>query len=315
MGLSQAYGRADDDESIATVRRALDIGITLLDTAMSYGAGHNEELIGRAITGRREEAVLATKVGIVRDERGVHVDARPDRIRGYLEASLARLGVDHLDVYYLHRVDGAAPIEESIGAMADLVAAGKVGYLGVSEATVDELERAVNTHPISAVQVEWSLWWREVEDDVIPAARRLGIGVVPYSPLGRGFLAGAITTETAEELGADDARRRDPRFQGENLLRNQAILTELGVLAAERDVTTAQLALAWLLAQGDDVVPIPGTRHRERLEQNARAVGVELSSADLRRLEAVAPRAAWVGDRQSFAAHHLARTSTSASPA
>lgn len=289
MGLSQAYGPADDDESIATVRRAIDVGVTLVDTAMSYGAGHNERLVGRAIAGRRGEVVLATKVGIVRDEHGVRVDARPDHIRGYLEASLGRLGVDHVDLYYLHRVDPAVPIEESVGAMAELVEEGKVGHLGLSEASVDDLERAVATHPITALQSEWSLWWREIEDDVVPAARRLGIGVVPYSPLGRGFLAGAITA-TSDAFGADDLRHGDPRFQGENLRRNQVILAELASLAVEDHVTTGQLALAWLLAQGDDVVPIPGTRRRERLEENAEAAAVELDPAAHARLEALAPR-------------------------
>jgi aryl-alcohol dehydrogenase-like predicted oxidoreductase len=308
MGLSQAYGPADDEESIATVRRAIEVGVTLLDTAMSYGAGHNEQLIGRAITGRRDQVVLATKVGIVRDEHGVHVDAHPDRIRGYCEASLARLGVDHLDLYYLHRVDPTVPVAESVGAMAELVAEGKVRYLGLSEATVEDLERAVATCPIAAVQSEWSLWWREIEDDVVPAARRLGVGVVPYSPLGRGFLTGTLTGATGGGFDADDLRHGDPRFHGNNAHRNQAILAEVEALAAERGVTPGQLALAWLLAQGDDVVPIPGTRRAKRMEENAAAVDVDRMPADLGRLEAVAPRAAWAGDRHSFAAHHTTRT-------
>jgi len=304
MGLSQAYGPADDEQSIATVHRAIEVGVTLLDTAMSYGAGHNEQLIGRAITGRRDQVVLASKVGIVRD---VHVDAHPDRIRGYCEASLGRLGVEHLDLYYLHRVDPAVPVAESVGAMAELVAEGKVRYLGLSEATVEDLERAVATYPIAAVQSEWSLWWREIEDDVVPAARRLGVGLVPYSPLGRGFLTGTLTGATGG--GFDDLRHGDPRFHGDNAHRNQAILAEVEALAAQRGVTPGQLALAWLLAQGEDVVPIPGTRRAKRMEENAAAAAIELAPADLYRLHAVAPRSAWAGDRHSFAAHRTTRRS------
>jgi aryl-alcohol dehydrogenase-like predicted oxidoreductase len=309
MGLSQSYGPADDEESIATVHRAIEVGVTLLDTAMSYGAGHNEELLGRAITGQRDRVVLASKVGIVRDEHGVHVDAHPDRIRGYCEASLARLGVDHLDLYYLHRVDPAVPIEESVGAMAELVGQGKVRYLGVSEASVEDLQRAVATHPIAALQSEWSLWWREIEDAVLQAARRLGVGLVPYSPLGRGFLTGTLTAAAVDGFGAEDLRRGDPRFHGENIQRNQAIVTDIRALAAERDVTPGQLALAWLLAQGEDIAPIPGTKRRARLEENAAAADVDLTAADLERLHAVAPRSAWAGDRHSFAAHHTTRSS------
>jgi len=305
MGLSQAYGPADDEQSIATVHRAIEFGVTLLDTAMSYGAGHNEQLIGRAITGRRDQVVLASKVGIVRD---VHVDAHPDRIRGYCEASLGRLGVEHLDLYYLHRVDPAVPVAESVGAMAELVAEGKVRYLGLSEATVEDLERAVATYPIAAVQSEWSLWWREIEDDVVPAARRLGVGLVPYSPLGRGFLTGTLTGATGGGFDADDLRHGDPRFTGDNAHRNQALLAEVQVLAAQRGVTPGQLALAWLLAQGDDVVPIPGTKRAQRVEENAAAADIDLTPADLDRLHAVAPRSAWAGDRHSFAAHHTTRT-------
>jgi len=262
-------------------------------------------LIGRAITGRRDQVVLASKVGIVRD---VHVDAHPDRIRGYCEASLGRLGVEHLDLYYLHRVDPAVPVAESVGAMAELVAEGKVRYLGLSEATVEDLERAVATYPIAAVQSEWSLWWREIEDDVVPAARRLGVGLVPYSPLGRGFLTGTLTGATGGGFDADDLRHGDPRFTGDNAHRNQALLAEVQVLAAQRGVTPGQLALAWLLAQGDDVVPIPGTKRAQRVEENAAAADIDLTPADLDRLHAVAPRSAWAGDRHSFAAHHTTRT-------
>lgn len=212
MGFSQAYGPADDDESVATMQRAIDLGVTMLDTVMSYGRGHNERLVGRAIAGRREQVVVATKFGIIRDDDGgVRVDGRPDHVHSYCEASLVRLGTDHVDLYYQHRVDPDVPIEETVGAMAELVTEGKVRHLGLSEATADELERAVATHPISALQCEWSLWWREVEDDVVPAARRLGVGLVAYSPLGRGFLTGAVATGA---VGAEDFRRVDPRFTG-----------------------------------------------------------------------------------------------------
>ncbi len=247
--------------------------------------------------------VLASKVGIVRDEHGVHVDAHPDRIRGYCEASLARLSVDHLDLYYLHQVDPAVPVEESVGAMAELVHEGKVRYLGLSEAGVEDLDRAVATHPIAALQSEWSLWWREIEDDVLPAARHLGVGLVPYSPLGRGFLTGTLSPATADGFDTDDLRRGDPRFHGDNGHRNQAILAEVQALAAQRAVTPGQLALAWLMAQGDDVVPIPGTKRAKRVEENAAAADLDLTPADLARLEVLAPRSAWAGDRH----HHTIR--------
>ena len=308
MGFSQAYGPADDTESVATIRAALDLGVTLLDTAMSYGAGHNEELVGRAIAGRREQAVLASKFGIVRGPGGVRVDNEPGHIRGFCEASLKRLGVDCLDLYYLHRIDPQVPVEETVGVMAGLVTEGKVAHLGVSEASVGQLERAVATHPISALECEWSLFWREAEDDVVPAARRLGVGLVPYSPLGRGMLTGALP---AAGFSGGDFRASDPRFQGEDLARNLALVAAVRGLAQDRAITAGQLALAWLLAQGPDVVPIPGTRRRERLAENAAAAGIELSAADLEQLEAVAPRQAWTGDRQSFAAHGTARTPAS----
>jgi aryl-alcohol dehydrogenase-like predicted oxidoreductase len=306
MGFSQAYGHADDSDSIAAIRRAVDLGGGLLDTAMSYGAGHNEELVGRAIQGRRDEIILATKFGIIRgNDRGVRIDGRPENVRGYCDASLRRLGVDHIDLYYQHRIDPEVPVEETVGAMAALVSEGKVGYLGMSEATPDELARATAVHPISAVQCEWSLWWREVEDDVVPAARRLGIGVVAYSPLGRGFLTGAVATA---DLDADDFRRRDPRFAGAELTRNEAVLDAVASMAAERGVTQAQLTLAWLLAQGEDVVAIPGTRRAQRVTENIAAAAVRLSPTDLRRIEEIAPRQAWAGDRQSFAARLTARS-------
>lgn len=306
MGLSQAYGLADDNESIATIRRAVDLGACLLDTAMSYGAGHNEELVGRAIEGRRDEVILATKFGIIRGkDRSVRIDGRPENVRGYCDASLRRLGVDHIDLYYQHRIDPQVPVEETIGAMAALVSQGKVRYLGMSEANSDELARAAAVHPITALQCEWSLWWREVEDDVVPAARRLGTGIVAYSPLGRGFLTGAVAVEG---FGADDFRRRDPRFSDASLTRNEAVLDAVAALAARRGVSQAQLVLAWLLARGDDVVAIPGTRREHRVAENVSAGAVELSADELNEIEQIAPRNAWAGDRQSFAARHTART-------
>jgi aryl-alcohol dehydrogenase-like predicted oxidoreductase len=304
MGLSQGYGPADDTQSRAVIRAALDQGVTLLDTAMSYGAGHNEGLIGAAIAGRRDEVVLASKFGIVRGPGGVQVDGHPGHVRGYCEASLARLGTDHLDLYYLHRVDPQVPVEETIGAMADLVAAGQVAHLGISECTAGELERAVAVHPVSAVQFEWSLTWREAEDEVVPAARRLGVGLVAYSPLGRGMLTAAMSPD----FGPGDFRAGDPRFRGGDLTRNLALVGAVADVAAGLGITAGQLALAWLLARGPDVVPIPGTRRASRVAENAAAAGVRLTAADLARLEAAAPRAAWAGDRTSFAAPATART-------
>lgn len=305
MGFSQAYGPADDDESIATIRHALEVGVSLLDTAMSYGAGHNEQLIGRAITGRREQVVLATKFGIVRGQDGVRLDGRPEHVRGYCEASLSRLGVDTIDLYYLHRIDPDVPVADTVGAMAQLVTEGKVRHLGLSEATTEQLEQAAAVHPITALEMEWSLFWREPEDDVIPTARRLGIGLVPYSPLGRGLLTGALPTGG---LSADDFRNRDPRFTGDARDRNLAVVDTVRALATERGVTTGQLALAWLLAQGPDIVPIPGTRRQQRVDENAAAAALDLTPADLARLDAIAPRGAWAGDRESFAAHGITRT-------
>ena len=307
MGLSQAYGPADDDESTATIRRAVDLGVSMVDTAMSYGAGHNETLVGRAIAARRDQVVVATKFGIVRDETGVRLDGRPENVRGYCEASLGRLGIDTIDLYYLHRVDPEVPVGDTVGAMAELVAEGKVRHLGLSEANVGQLEQAAAVHPITALQMEWSLFWREPEDDVIPAARRLGIGLVPYSPLGRGMLTGALPVGGFD---ADDFRHADPRFAGDALAANLAVVEAVAVLADEWSITPGQLALAWLLAQGPDVVPIPGTRRQQRLEQNAAAAAVDLSPANLARLDAITPRRAWTGDRQSFAAHGIARTAT-----
>lgn len=267
MGMSQAYGPADDGESIRTLHRALEVGVNFWDTAMSYGAGHNEGLVGRALIGHRDDVVLATKVGIVRDDNGVQVDSRPDHVRGFCEASLARLGTDHIDLYYLHRVDHDIPIGETIGAMAQLVREGKVGHLGVSECSPAQLHDAVAVHPIAALQSEWSLWWRDIEDEIVPTARRLGIGVVPYSPLGRGFLAGEIAAETITDK---DLRHEDPRFRGEHLGANRALVGKLRELAFQRDVTPAQLALAWLLAHGHDVVPILGRDMRSESRRTPR---------------------------------------------
>jgi aryl-alcohol dehydrogenase-like predicted oxidoreductase len=311
MGLSQGYGAADDTESITTLHRAIEAGITFLDTAMSYGTGHNERLLGRALAGRREEVTLATKFGIVRGPDGVQLDARPEHVRRYCDASLARLGVDTIDLYYLHRIDPQVPVAETVGAMAELITAGKVRHLGLSEAGPDDLERAATVHPIAAVQFEWSLFWREPEDDVVPTARKLGIGLVPYSPLGRGLLAGSVSTGVLQAASKGDFRRDDPRFSGEHLERNLALAGELRQLAGQHGRTAAQLALAWLLAQGTDVVPIPGTRHAARVVENAAAVDLPLSSDDLARLEVSTGRDAWSGDRRSFAAYGTARTPSS----
>ncbi|MEV6849543.1 aldo/keto reductase [Actinoplanes sp. NPDC051411] len=300
MGFSQAYGPADDAFSVAAVRGALDAGITLVDTAMSYGNGHNETLVGRALAGRRDEVVLSTKFGIVRGDDGVRRDGHPSRVRAYCEASLRRLGTDVIDLYYLHRPDPNVPIADTVGAMAALVADGLVRHLGVSEVSPADLRTAAEVHPIAAVQTEWSLSWREPEDDVIPAARRLGIGVVAYSPLGRGLLTGALPAGT---FGAGDFRAGDSRFAGDNLDRNLALVAELQRLAGERGATPGQLALAWLIAQGPDVVPIPGSRNRTRVVENAGAGDIALGPDDLAALERVAPREAWQGERRSFAAY------------
>jgi aryl-alcohol dehydrogenase-like predicted oxidoreductase len=296
MGLSQGYGPADDDESVRLIHRALDLGVTMLDTAMSYGQGHNERLIGRALAGRR--ALVATKFGIVRDDRGVRVDGRPEHVRGYCEASLARLGRDVIDVFYLHRVDPDVPLAETVGALAELVAEGKVRHIGLSEATPGQLGEAAAVHPVAAVQFEWSLLWRDPERDIVPAARRLGIGIVAYSPLGRGLLT---STLTGGDIDASDFRRGDPRFHGTDLDRNLRQVAALRDIAAGLGITPGQLALAWLLAQGPDVVPIPGTRRPDRLAENVAAAQLRLSPDDLRRLEAAVPRSAWSGDRRSFA--------------
>jgi len=298
MGMSEFYGTADEGEAIATIHRALDLGVTLVDTTDMYGPYTNEELVGRAIAGHREEVVLATKFGIVRDaddpsRRGV--EGRPEYVRKSIEGSLGRLGVDHVDLYYQHRVDPDTPIEDTVGAMAELVREGKVRYLGLSEAAPDTLRRAQAIHPISALQTEYSLWSRDPEDEVLPTVRELGIGFVAYSPLGRGFLTGRF--QSPEDLEEGDFRLRNPRFQGENFQRNLELVERVREIAEEKNATPAQLALAWVLAQGEDIVPIPGTKRRERLEENVAALDVELTDADLERIEAAFPKGATAGDR------------------
>ncbi|MGV9822677.1 aldo/keto reductase [Nocardia xishanensis] len=288
MGMSHAYGASDDAQSIATLHRALDLGVTLLDTADFYGAGHNEELIGRAIAGRRDEVVLATKFGFV-NRLGEATSIRGDAeyVRQACEASLRRLGVDHIDLYYQHRVDPRVPIEETVGAMAELVRAGKVRHLGLSEAAVQTIRRAHAVHPIAALQSEWSLWTRDLEVEVAAVCRELGIGIVPFSPLGRGFLTGRYSS--VDGLSKTDMRRTQPRFADGNLEQNLAIVAKLNELAAAKGVTAGQLALAWVQHRGDDVVPIPGTRRQQYLEENLAALSIELTAEDLAAIEAAAP--------------------------
>ncbi|HYF06233.1 MAG TPA: aldo/keto reductase [Acetobacteraceae bacterium] len=297
MGMSGAYGAADDAESLATINRALDIGINLLDTADVYGAGRNEELVGRAIAGRRREVALATKCGFVWDGRGesVGLDGSPRHVRQACEASLRRLGVEAIDLYYLHRVDPRVPVEETMGAMGYLVAEGKVRYLGLSEVSAATLRRAHSAHPITALQSEYSLWTRDAEREALPACRELGIGFVPFSPLGRGFLTGRI--KEARELREGDMRRGLPRFQGENFRSNVGLAARVKEAAARKGCTPAQLALAWVLAQGEDVVPIPGTKRRRYLEENIGALEVALDADDLRRLGGLVPPGAAAGGR------------------
>ena len=297
MGMSEFYGQGDEQESVATIHAFLDAGGTLLDTADMYGPFTNEKLVGGAIAGRRDDVVLATKFGNERREDGswVGINGKPEYVRAACDASLQRLGVDHIDLYYQHRVDKTVPIEETVGAMAELVQAGKVKHLGLSEASADTVRRAHAVHPITALQTEYSLWEREPETKIFPGLAELGIGFVPYSPLGRGFLTGQLRSE--EDFAEDDFRRHSPRFQGENFTRNLELVDRVTELAREKGCTPAQLALAWLLAQGEHIVPIPGTKKRERLQENLGAVDVELSASDLARLDELAPAGVAAGAR------------------
>jgi aryl-alcohol dehydrogenase-like predicted oxidoreductase len=300
MGMSAFYGTTDEDESAATIQRALELGVNFLDTAQLYGPLSNEQLVGRAIKGHRDEYVIATKFARRMDDATPGdmstigpLDGSPDHIMKSIEGSLERLGTDHVDLFYQHRVDPNVPIEETVGAMAELIEQGKVRHIGLSEAAPETIRRAQAVHPITAVQTEYSLWTRDPEAEVLPTCRELGIGFVPYSPLGRGFLSGRFTSP--DELAEDDFRRTGPRFTGENLEANLALAGKVREIAADKDVTPAQLAIAWVLAQGDDLVPIPGTKRRSYLEQNAAAVDVELTDEDLARINAELPEAA--GDR------------------
>ena len=297
MGMSEFYGGRDEAEAIATIHRALELGITLLDTADMYGPHTNEKLVGEAIKDRREQVVLATKFGIIRSEdqgfRGVN--GRPEYVHQACDASLQRLGIETIDLYYLHRVDPNVPIEETVGAMAELVQQGKVRYLGLSEAAPNTIRRAHAVYPITALQTEYSLWSRDPEDEILPTVRELGIGFVPYSPLGRGFLSGQITSP--DDLAEDDYRRTAPRFQGENFAKNLQVVEQVKAIAREKGVTPSQLALAWLLAQGNDIVPIPGTKRRRYLKENVAAVEITLTPEELQRIEAIAPQNVAAGDR------------------
>jgi aryl-alcohol dehydrogenase-like predicted oxidoreductase len=297
MGMSEFYAGMDDDESIATIHRALDLGVTFLDTADMYGVGENEKLVGKAIKGRRDEVTLATKFGNERNPDGswIGINGTPEYVHAACNASLERLGVDVIDLYYQHRVDADTPIEETVGAMAELVSQGKVRHLGLSEAAPDTIRRANAVHPITALQSEYSLWAREPEDEILPTVRELGIGFVPYSPLGRGFLTGAFTS--LDDLAEDDRRRSFPRFQPENFAKNFELVAEVERIAKEKGATTAQVALAWVLSRGDDIVPIPGTKRRKYLEENVGALDIHLTEDEIGRLEEAFPQGAAVGDR------------------
>jgi aryl-alcohol dehydrogenase-like predicted oxidoreductase len=298
MGMSEFYGESDETESIATIHRALELGVNFLDTADMYGMGNNERLVGAAIADRRDDVVLATKFGVVRDPEdhgGRSVNGRPEYVVRACDNSLHRLGVDHIDVYYQHRVDPDVPIEETVGAMASLIEQGKVRHLGLSEASIETIRRAHAVHPITALQSEYSLWTRDAEDESLPTLRELGIGLVAYSPLGRGFLTGRF--QSPDDFPEGDFRRNNPRFQGENFYANLRLVERVKELAREHDCTPGQLALAWVLHQGEDVVPIPGTKRRRYLEENVDAAEIELSEEDLRRLDEAAPVGATAGDR------------------
>ncbi len=297
MGMSEFYGQADEGEAVKTIHRALELGVSLLDTADMYGPFTNEQLVGRAIADRRDQVVLATKFGNERREDGsfVGINGTPDYVRSACEGSLRRLAVDHIDLYYQHRVDKTVPIEETVGAMAQLVEQGKVRYLGLSEASPDTIRRAHDVHPISALQTEYSLWTRDPEETILPTVRELGIGFVPYSPLGRGFLSGRF--RSPEDLPEDDFRRHNPRFQGENFERNLELVGRVREIAEEHHVSASQLALAWVLHQGEDIVPIPGTKRVAYLEENVGAVDLSLGAEDLERIDEAAPHGATAGDR------------------
>ena len=290
MGMSEFYGGRDDDESTATIHRALDLGVTFLDTSDAYGPHTNEALVGKAIAGRRDEVVLATKFGIVRDPEDPmnrSINGRPEYVKESCDGSLRRLGIDHIDLYYQHRVDPQTPIEETVGAMSELVQAGKVRFLGLSEAGPQTIRKAHAVHPITAVQSEYSLWSRDIEDEVIPALRELGIGLVAYSPLGRGFLSGRF--KSIDDLEPEDYRRYSPRFQGDNFAKNLELVGRITEMASEKEVTPSQLALAWVLGRGEDIVPIPGTKHRGYLEENAAAVDIELTDEEVQRIAEALP--------------------------